>query len=194
MDRPGSGLQERLESTPCGRTAITAFLVVTLACILVANLPEGQVQRRGVAIAQPYLNATGLGQRWRIFAPYPRRDVVYLEARVRHSDGRASIWRPPRNGPLVGGYRDYRWRKFVEHVVPAAVGVEPRSRLRPLTARFAARQSRLGGTRPVLVTLVVRTARVLPPDPRLPSRTPFRDQAYYTLRLDPRAVHERPAR
>ena len=83
---------------------------------MIANLPAGAVQRRLAAVTQPYMNATGLDQHWSMFTT-PRRDILYLEARVVHADGRVTTWRPPADGLVLGGYRDAHWRKFVEHAV-----------------------------------------------------------------------------
>jgi hypothetical protein len=179
LTNTGLDLQHRVEGTRAGRLVISAFVVVVLAGIAFSNLPDGALQRSGARLTQPYVDALGLDQKWRMFAPIPRNEVLYLEARVRHAGGRVSVWRPPKEDPLVGAYRDYRWRKLVEHAVPAG-GVWPR--LLPAIAHYAARQE---GDHPVSVTLVQRSADVLPPD-RGGGLTPFSQQPYYTLRVDKR--------
>jgi hypothetical protein len=177
------GLQQRLESSRAGRWLISAFLVATVGAIVVTNLPAGAVQRRLAPVTQPYLNATGLDQSWNMFAPDPRTEILYLEARVVHADGRVTIWRPPTGGPLLGSYRDSHWRKFVEHAV-----VRPGNSFgwpqlwRPL-ALYVASQEADDGSPPVSVTLVKRSAFVLPPGGNAPDHTPFREEPYYTLRL-----------
>ena len=80
-ERPG--LQQRLESGRAGRWLISAFLVVTVGGIVIANLPEGSIQQRLAKVTQPYMNATGLDQHWSMYAPYPRKEILYLEARGR---------------------------------------------------------------------------------------------------------------
>ena len=172
----GLDLQHRVEGTPAGRLAISVFVAAVVAAIAISNLPTGAAQQRAARVTAPFGNALGLDQRWRMFAPIPRSEVLYLEARVRHADGTTTVWRPPTDGPLVGAYRDYHWRKFVEHAVPNG---DTWPRLWPAVARYAARQE---GDRPVSVTLVKRSADVLPPD-RGGGLTPFREQPYYTLTL-----------
>jgi hypothetical protein len=176
LTNTGLDLQDRFEASRAGRLLISLFVTAVVVAVVVANLPTGAAQRRAARATAPLTNALGLDQRWRMFAPVPRNEVLYLEARVRHADGTVSTWRPPTDGPLVGAYRDYHWRKLVEHAVP---GSDAWPRLWPGVARYAARQE---GGRPVSVTLVKRSADVLPPD-RGGDLTPFRDQPYYTLRL-----------
>jgi hypothetical protein len=156
-------------------------VVAVVAAIAVANLPAGAVQHHAAQLTRPYVNALGIDQKWRMFAPIPRNEVLYLEARVRHADGRVSVWRPPTDGPLVGAYRDYHWRKLVEHVVPSG-DVWPQ--LWEPVARYAARREAGSGAPAVSVTLVKRSADILPPD-RGGGLTGFHEQAYYTLRLEP---------
>jgi hypothetical protein len=177
------GAQERLESSRAGRWLISTFLLVTVAGIVIANLPAGTVQRRLAKVTQPYMNVTGLDQRWDMFAPYPRTEILYLEARVVHADGRVTTWRPPADGALLGAYRDSHWRKFVEHAVVRPGNPDAWPQLWEPLARYIASQETDDGVLPVSVTLVKRSASILPPDGTMPGRTPFRDEDYYTLRL-----------
>jgi hypothetical protein len=178
--RLASGWQQRFESSRAGRFFISAFLVAAVGGIVVANLPDGDVQRRLARMTQPYMNATGLGQRWDMFSN-PRTEILYLEARVEHADGSVSVWRPPAGGPLLGSYRDAHWRKFVEHAVPQGSPDTWPQLWEPL-ARYAASHVPDGGSPPVRVTLVKRSAFSLAPGDG-PDHTPFREEAYYTLRL-----------
>ena len=175
-------LQERLESSRLGRWLISAFLVVTVGGIVIANLPEGAAQRDLAKVTEPYMNATGLDQRWSMFAPSPRTEILYLEARIVHADGRVTMWHPPADGALLGAYRDYHWRKFVEHAVTRPGSPETWPQLWEPLARYIASQAH-DGSPPVSVTLVKRSAFVLPPDGSVPGRTPYKEQDYYTLRL-----------
>jgi hypothetical protein len=181
LTNPGLDLQYRVESTRAGRLAISAFVVAVLATVAVANFPAGAVHQRGAQVTQPFANALGLDQKWRMFAPIPRNEVIYLEARVRRADGTVSVWRPPTNGPLVGAYRDYHWRKLVEHAVPG--GDAWPGLWRPI-ALYAAREEAVHGSAPVSVTLVKRSADILPPD-RGGGLTPFREQPYLTVGVSP---------
>ncbi len=164
---------------------ITAFIVVVLASIAVSNMPDGRAYSAAYSVAEPLLVATGLDQRWRIFAPNPRSEILYLEARVVRADGSVSTWRPPTSNPLIGSYRDSHWRKFVEHAV-----LQPDGRfgygwpyLWRTIALYVARLEGQHGSRPVSVTLIRRTATEIPPGKGPPYLTPFHSTPYYTLAL-----------
>ena len=175
-------IQQRLESSRAGRWFVSAFLVAIVGGIVVTNLPDGTVQRDLAKVTQPYVNATGLDQRWDMFSN-PRTEILYLEARVEHADGSVTVWRPPTNGSLLGSYRDAHWRKFVEHAVVRPGNSEAWPQLWEPLARYVASQQANEGSPPVSVTLVKRSAFTLPPDGSRPGRRPFREEAYYTLRL-----------
>jgi hypothetical protein len=167
------------------RAVVTVFIVCVLAILAVSNMPEGGAYDAAYPVAQPFLTATGLDQRWRIFAPDPRSEVLYLEARVLRSDGSVSIWRTPTSNAFFGSYRDSHWRKFVEHAV-----LEPDGRfgygwpyLWRTIALYVARVESRHGSRPVSVTLIRRTANEIPPGKGPPYLTPFESTPYYTLTL-----------
>ena len=177
---PALDLQQRFESSRVGRWLISAFLVATVGAIAVTHLPVWATPPRLASATQPYLNATGLDQRWDMFSN-PRTEILYLEARVEHADGRVTVWRPPADDPFIGAYRDAHWRKFVEHAVPRG-NVEGWPQLWEPLARYVASQTD-DGSAPVQVTLVKRSAFTLPPGSSAPGRTPFHEEAYYTLKL-----------
>jgi hypothetical protein len=174
------GLQQRFESSRAGRWLISVFLVATVGGMVVANLPDGAAQQRLATFTRPYTNATGLDQQWSMFSA-PRTEILYLEARVEHADGSITVWRPPTGEPLLAGYRDAHWRKFVEHAVPRG-NPEAWPQLWEPLARYVTSQASDVSSPPVSVTLVKRSAFSLPPGEG-PDRTPFREEAYYTLRL-----------
>jgi hypothetical protein len=168
--------QERLESSPAGRLVISAFLVLTLAAVLVINLPESRLRRDAMKAAEPYLIATGLDQNWRIFAP-PRRTSLRVEARVTYEDGSVAIWRPPGGGDLLGAYWDYRWRKWLENVTQ---DVNRKVLWRP-AALFAARELRRPGKVQRSVTLIRSWQDLRAPGRAGPDRRRWRSYAYYTV-------------
>jgi hypothetical protein len=178
----GASFQERLESSRAGHWCISAIVVVIVAGIVIANLPAGTVQRRLASTTQPFMNATGLDQHWGMFT-YPRRDILYLEARVVYADGRVTTWTPPVEAGLLSGYRAAHWRKLVEHAIDRPGNGDSWPQLWEPLARYIASEETRDGAAPVSVTLVKRTAMTLPPDGSLPGRTPFSEQDYYTLRL-----------
>jgi hypothetical protein len=168
-------LQERFESTAAGRAAISAFIAVSLVFVAAVNLPRSSLRHDLLTPGQPYLNALGLDQRWDVFAPEPRKQVIDLVARVTFADGSQASWHLPYRGALIGAYSDYRWRKWLENEIPDA----DRRLWRPM-ALFAARHVAAGGRRPVRVTLVRRWYDLRPPGTK-PDRGPWKSFAYYTV-------------
>jgi hypothetical protein len=176
-------IQHRIETSRAGRFFVSIFLLVTVSAVVIENLPAGAVAQHAGSVVQPYLNATGLDQKWNMFAPNPRTEILYLQARILHADGRVTTWAPPHDGPLLGAYRNAHWNKFVEHAVIRPGDPDGWPQLwRPLALYIASLDS---GDRspPVSVTLIKRSAYLLPPGGDTPDHTPFREQPYYTLRL-----------
>jgi hypothetical protein len=170
-------LQERFESTPGGRVAISIFIVVTLVFVVATNLPRSALRHDVLVPGQPYLNAVGLDQRWNVFAPEPRKQVIDLVSRVTFLDGTQTEWRLPRRGAPIGAYSDYRWRKWLENAIADA-----NSELwRPL-ALWIGRNATSPGRTPARVTLVRRFYDLRPPG-TTPDRGPWKEFAFYTLDL-----------
>jgi hypothetical protein len=170
-------LQQRFESTPAGRVAISVFVVVTLAFVAATNLPRSSLRQDVLTPGQPYLRALGLDQHWNVFAPEPRKQVIDLVSQVTFSDGSQAQWQLPRRGALVGAYSDYRWRKLLEN----AIADSHRELWGPL-ALWIARNASSPGRRPTRVTLVRRFYDLLPPG-STPDRGPWKEFAYYTVDL-----------
>src|SRR5688500_7244480 len=105
-----TGFQERIESSRAGQMVLSLFIAVTILAIGLTVMPDSLLRREVSKVTDPYLKATGLEQRWRIFAPSQRPFSLRLEAQVRYDDGSIAIWRPPAGGDLVGAFWDYRWR------------------------------------------------------------------------------------
>jgi hypothetical protein len=154
---------------------ISAFLVVTLASIVVENLPQSAVRRDALRVGQPYLNAVGLDQSWALFAPEPRLRSIALRAVVAFRDGSSKTWGLPHGGALVGEYWDYHWQKWLEWVLDAR-----HSELWRPAALFIARDSDKGNRLPVRVTLIRVTTLNNPPGAH-PEQEPSVAQVYYTL-------------
>jgi hypothetical protein len=170
-------LQERFESTPAGRVAISLLIVVTLVFVVATNLPRSSLRHDVLGPGQPYLDALGLDQRWEVFAPEPRKQAIDLVSRVTFSDGYQTEWSLPRRGALVGAYSDYRWRKWLENSIADA----HRQLWRPL-ALWIGRNASSPGRQPTRVTLVRRFYDLFPPG-KTPDRGPLKEFAYYTLDL-----------
>lgn len=177
-------IQERLESSPGGRTILSVVLVFTLIAIVVTNLPDSYVKRRASEITQPYLNATGFDQNWGVFAPDPRRDVIELEGRLVYPDGTQQIWHHPHGSALIGAYRDHRWLKFAENAI---ADVHEGDLWRP-TALYVLRQAR-SGPAPIRIELIRRFYTLNPPG-KGPEHGSTQEVRYYELRVTPRVLRE----
>jgi hypothetical protein len=173
--------QQRFESTAAGRVAISLLIAVVLAFVIAENLPRSSLRHDVLVPGQPALNALGLDQRWDVFAPDPRRQVIDLESRVTFSDGSQTTWRLPYRGALIGAYSDYRWRKWLENAIADA----NRPLWRPL-ALWIARRVTTDVKRPIKVTLIRRFYDVRPPGSH-PDRTKWKSFAFYATAVDPAA-------
>lgn len=173
-------VSEWAERSDFGRGVISAFVVLTLVCIAATNLPESALRRDLMASGQPYLNALGLDQSWALFAPNPRRVLIDLRGVVTFDDGSSATWRFPRNGPLIGTYRDYRWRKWTENAIS---DVNAAALWKP-AALWAATETARTGRRASKVSLVRRFAPLTPPGHRLSHRR-WQEEAFYTLKILP---------
>ena len=156
------------------RLLITVFLVVTVAAVLVQNMPDSVIKTGLMVPARPYLNLTGLDQNWSIFSPNPRQQTVYVLARVEHSDGSVAV-HPVPTGIGPSEYWGYRWQKYEESLSDPAGG---RALWRPYAEWVVNKDQQQGGD-PVEVTLVRRTSDNLPPGGQ-PDALPFVDQEFYT--------------
>jgi hypothetical protein len=178
-------LQERLETTVFGRALISAFLLVTLASIVFANLPQSKLRRDVLRADEYYLNAAGVDQTWSLFAPEPRRQSVALRARVQYANGSTHTWRVPRGDDLIGSYWDYHWQKWLEFVVD-----DNHADLWKPAAQFIARDCDGPGRRSVRVTLI-RTISLNRPPGRHPDHTRGKTSAYYSLDITPAMLGRR---
>jgi hypothetical protein len=178
MTAATAGIQQRLEARRAGRVAISAFLLATLAAIVLANLPESRLRAEGMRAAQPYLTATGLDQDWRVFAPDPRRASIELRARVTYADGQAAVWKPPSGDEVTGASWDYRWLKWVEN----AIADDRRDVLWRPAAQFVASEMRRPRTPATSVTLI-RRWRDLPRPGAAKHDATWKSYAFYELPL-----------
>jgi hypothetical protein len=185
--REPGGLGQRIEETPGGRVAISVLILVTLAAILVTNLPDSHLRRNLSKAADPYLNAIGLDQNWGVFAPDPRRESVWMKARIDYQNGAREIWEPPRRGALVGTYSDYRWRKLEENVIGG--------RLTPTLMRDAAvwiaGQRRDEENVPIQVVFIKRTAQLQPPGQKGGRAQRAMESQFFTQGIAPRELGAR---
>ncbi len=152
---------------------LSVFIGVVLGTLLVIQLPNSHLRHEAVDIADPFSNATGLDQDWAVFAPDPRRIAIDLVARIKYADGSQRTWEVPRSDDVVGAYWDYRWLKYMEHVI--------RDANRPLwlpLARWIAREER-GKSAVVSVELTRRWYDLNPPGPG-PDRSARHEFKFFT--------------
>jgi hypothetical protein len=155
------------------RVLISIGLIITVAAILVGNMPDSALTARLSQWAQPYLTATGLNQIWGVFAP-PRRFAAYVDGHIDYSDGTSSVQHVP-SDPGLGAYSDYRWLKYEESIRP-----DTANWLWPAYAEYLANRARADGRNPVRVTVIRRWADSLPPGPG-PERGPWHEFTMYVL-------------
>jgi hypothetical protein len=173
--------QQRLERSRFGRGLLSMLIGLTLVAIVAINLPASDLRTQLLRPGQPYANALGVDQNWALFAPDPRRVLLEVHAVIAYEDGQVSTWTFPHDGALLGTYRDYRWRKWVENLIAPVNG----RALLVSAAQWAASQSGRAGHTVTRVTLVERYARLLPPGSS-PEVGPAADRVLITLR--PRAA------
>jgi hypothetical protein len=150
--------QAKLEGTAWGRGLISGFIAVTVAAVVLTNLPNSAVKRATDAVVVPYVNATGLGQNWGVFSPDPRRFSVTVAARITYDDGATETWQVPDHGPWLGTYRRYRWRKWMD-----LVRLDANGGIWEATADWLARTHEASGRAVVQVTLIRRWYDTPPP-------------------------------
>jgi hypothetical protein len=156
---------------------ISLLVVVIVASIAVASMITGGWSNTSVLRHdQALLALMGLDQRWDIFAPDPRRRVVDVRGQIAYADGDVERWHLPRGAPVVGGYWDARWRKWMDNAMLAG----PRSELWPGLAAWLGRERAESGRQPVRITLVGRYYDQRPPG-ATPLRGPWRDLVVYRL-------------
>src|SRR4051794_37861330 len=137
--RDHSRVMERVEANSTGRAVISALVVLIVASVVMTSVNDSPLRRSLLSRDQALLDATGLDQRWNLFAPDPRRRSLDVRAVIHYVDGGRGTWTLPRRGRLVGVDSDHRWRKWMEN---GARG-RPQSPLWPWLRRWL-----LAGTRP----------------------------------------------
>lgn len=160
--------------------AVSVLLVLMLFCVAVQLLPGSTAQRDTVKFLRPLLSGAGLDQGWGVFAPDPRPQTISMRARVTYQDGRTEWWDLPEGDSVIGGYWDFRWRKYLEFIVNDQYR---RQLFRPL-AVWIARKHHQGGRRPAKVVFVARWHDLYTPAGDGPLRSAWRESAYYTLHVD----------
>jgi hypothetical protein len=168
---------QRLESNGVARAVISALVVVIVASIAMSSISDSPLRRSLLRHDQALLDATGLDQRWNLFAPDPRRRAIDVRARIRYADGRRETWTLPRGPAVVGVYWDHRWRKWMDAGAQGGAG----SPLWRWLARWLVSTRSEAGRRPVAVTVLGRSRRLRPPGADGPERRPWRQVVLYQV-------------
>src|SRR4051812_29909124 len=113
--RDHSRVMERVEASSTGRAVISALVVLIVASVVMTSVNDSPLRRSLLSRDQALLDATGLDQRWNLFAPDPRRRSLDVRAVLHYADGGRGTWTLPHRGRLVGVYSDHRWRKWMEN-------------------------------------------------------------------------------
>jgi hypothetical protein len=153
-----TSLQERVERTLPGRVVISAFVVITVLTVVIANMPPSRLQDLLISADHPYLYGVALDQSWEVFAPDPRRETINVLGRVTYADGSTATWRVHRRNPVIGEYTDYRWLKWAEFVISPSYD----ELWRP-AALYVARHMATPTKRPTHVELVNRYTQLQQP-------------------------------
>jgi hypothetical protein len=161
-------LQERLEASAAGRGLISALLVVTLAAVVLWNLPASHIKDAALPLVGPYVNAAGVDQVWNLFAPNPPQRTFEVLARITYADGTQALWQPPRND---------RWRKWL-----GAIRAERNRALWEPTAAWIAGHHDDGGRQTVRVDLIQRR-RDLPPPGTGTGQRPWQSRTFFTYEV-----------
>ena len=119
------------------RAAISAFLIVHLAAVLVWTMPDCAIRRLGADWSACYLMPTGLWQQWGMFAPDPPRTTVTLEAVARDRRGLIHHFPFPRlsDKSVWQAAREFRHVKYAYKI-----GEKESVAMREFAARYVARR------------------------------------------------------
>jgi hypothetical protein len=172
-------VQQRIESSPLGRSVISGAILALFISLLSSNLPPSELRTQLSRVIEGARDALGLDQTWSVFAPEPRSQSLDLQARIKYTDGSTATWRLPKGNPFVGAYGDYRWRKYAEYV--------RQDDRRSLWAPFAiwlARKYDRPTKHPIDVTLIRLWQQNNPPGSSV-LKEPWKSYSFFTLQVTP---------
>jgi hypothetical protein len=145
-----SGLGQRFERSLVGEAVISGLVMVVILIGVVWNLPDSDIKKSLTPNLRPIAAATGLQQRWQMYAPEPVSGLETLNVRVRMADGSDRNWTWHRGDLVVGPFSWYHWQKLKEQAVR-----EPVSRAG--IARWVVRELTTPSERPVSVEMLLRS-------------------------------------
>lgn len=177
------GPQARVESSRVGRAVISLVVAALTVVMVLEALPDSPLRtvtrEPAQTPVQAIVDATGLSQSWRLFAPDPRDYSQRLVARLAYDDGTVTHWRPPEGGRVLATYRWWRWRKWASMVIR-------HDHLRPQAAEWLAATHRRARAGPVTVTLLEQRAEHPPPGSGAYDPPPYHTvEALFSATFDP---------
>lgn len=98
-----------------GRWVVVVLVLVVGSWVALPNLPAGPLRERVDAWWAP-ATEVGLVQDWSVFSPNPRSQSLDVRAEIELADGDVVVWDVPEFDPIVGAFRQYRWKKWQERV------------------------------------------------------------------------------
>lgn len=161
-------MQERLEASHRGRQFLSVLLALIVGAVAVWNLPPSEIRTLAQPVVEPLVHASGLDQRWNLFAPNPPKRTFQVSARIHYVDGSQALWRPPRND---------RWRKWL-----GVIRNEQARRLWRPTAAWIAGHHDDGGRRTERVELIVRYRDLPPPGSGMPEQA-WSEEVFYSYEV-----------
>ncbi len=171
------------------RWAITAFVVFYLTLAHFWLAPSAYIRDFVVERLRPFVMVLGWDQTWSMFAPEPGHINFFIESRILYRNGRESIYPIGRLSGmnLAARLLHERDRKLVENWYAAEKGTSYYTQL----ALAMARSHPLGADNPPMRVQLVRrwSAIPMPPeDVRQPAPPNWREDVFYTMSLDPKAL------
>ena len=110
-----SDLHSRLVASDLGRWIVGVILVVGAVWIVLPNMPASPTRDRVDGVWAP-ATEIGLVQDWAVFSPNPRGQSLDVRAEVELDSGEVVVWDVPEFDPVIGAFRQYRWKKWQERV------------------------------------------------------------------------------
>lgn len=149
ISRALSSAGRRFERSWAGEVLISGLVVVVVLIGVVWNLPESRIKQSAKPTLYPIAAASGLQQRWQMYAPEPISGLESVKVVVTMADGSNRVWTWERGDRLIGPFSWYRWQKLKEQMVR-----EPVSRAG--VAYWAVRKLTAPGEDPVRVQVQLR--------------------------------------
>jgi len=164
------------------RVLISVFLLLHFFLMLIWSSP---IYPRPILkiwrFTRPYMEWSGLDQKWNLFAPEPLTTNGYLVAQITYRDGQKKDWKFP--APEDYGY--YR-RYFMDRQAGwnyETLGKNSNAALWPDAARYVARLNNQPNNPPVTVVLVRHWAYIAKPMSGQPE--PWHENTLFTYSMLP---------